>query len=806
MLAAKQAAEEAMRKAEEEALRIEAEEARKLEEEARKVDEERQARRDRENKRKMELKKAGKLLSKSEKERVERNKLKLQQLLESQSNLKVSAPVNDEDNEVDGETSASKKKIIYSKKKKSIPKQMSNGNRAELASKSTEKRENSDSDDVADDWEDECNSSQSDSEKDDEASESEEEWDYSSSEEEVRKEDLKSLSSNIKTLDLGKKSRPSELRSPICCILGHVDTGKTKLLDKIRQTNVQEGEAGGITQQIGATYFPIEAIKQKTAFLNKDNSFEYKVPGLLIIDTPGHESFTNLRSRGSSLCNIAILVVDIMHGLEPQTIESLGLLRQRKSPFIVALNKIDRLYGWKSYPELSFEEMLKLQPEATRAEFEDRLQRTILAFSEQGLNSQVSFRNDDMRKTVSLVPTSAITGDGIGDMIMLLISLTQKMMHESLMYISKLECTVLEVKVIEGLGTTIDVILSNGVLREGDKIAVCGLNGPIITHIRALLTPQPLRELRIKSQYVHNKQVKAALGVKICATDLEKAIAGSHLMVIKSGDDEEAIKEQVMEDLQDMLNSVDKSGQGVCVQASTLGSLEALLSFLKDMKIPVSGINIGPIHKKDIVRASVMLESAKEYAVILAFDVKIDKECQDLADELDVTIFKADIIYHLFDKFTAYMSALTEQKRKDMAPQAVFPCILKIVPNCVFNKRDPIILGVDVVEGILRIGTPICVVQQPGNVVCSLGRVTSIESNHRHIEQVKRGGPSVAIKIEHASYEPARLFGRHFVESDLLYSKISRASIDVLKENFRNDLAKDDWALVVKLKKIFNIA
>ena len=168
-----------------------------------------------------------------------------------------------------------------------------------------------------------------------------------------------------------------------------------------------------------------------------------------------------------------------------------------------------------------------------------------------------------------------------------------------------------------------------------------------------------------------------------------------------------------MEDLQDMMNSVDKSGQGVCVQASTLGSLEALLSFLKDMKIPVSGINIGPVHKKDIVRASVMLESAKEFAVILAFDVKIDKDAQDLAEELDVKIFKADIIYHLFDQFTAYMTALTEQKRKDMAPQAVFPCVLKIVPGCVFNKRDPIIMGVDVVEGILRIGTPICVVQQP---------------------------------------------------------------------------------------------
>lgn len=798
MLAAKLAAVEAMKREEEEALRLEQEAARKAEEEKRKLEEDRNAKKEKERLRKLELKKAGKLLSKSEKERVERNKLKLQQLLEAQNlaNLKVPALSNEEVAAAAEETESTKKKVVYTKKKKIIPKQMSNGNRSELTTKSSEKKESDD--DVADDWEQECSSS-SESEAD---SSDASNWEDESEVEELVKETKTSLQVSAKK----KNERPAELRSPICCILGHVDTGKTKLLDKIRQTNVQEGEAGGITQQIGATYFPIEAIKQKTAYLNKDGSFDYKVPGLLIIDTPGHESFTNLRSRGSSLCNIAILVVDIMHGLEPQTLESLGLLRQRKTPFIVALNKIDRLYGWKSYPDLPFEEMLKLQPAATKAEFEDRLQRTILAFAEQGLNSQVSFRNDDLRKTVSLVPTSAITGDGIGDMIMLLISLTQKMMHESLMYLSKLECTVLEVKVIEGLGTTIDVILSNGVLREGDKIAVCGLNGPIVTQIRALLTPQPLRELRIKSQYVHNKQVKAALGVKICATDLEKAIAGSHLMVIKPGDDEEAIKEEVMGDLQDMLDSVDKSGQGVCVQASTLGSLEALLSFLKDSKIPVSGINIGPIHKKDIVRASVMLESAKEYACILAFDVKIDKECQDLADELDVKIFKADIIYHLFDQFTAYMTAMTEQKRKDMAPQAVFPCILKIVPGCVFNKRDPIILGVDVVEGVLKVGTPICVIQQPGNVVCSLGRVASIELNHRHIDQVKKGGASVAIKIEHASYEPARLFGRHFVESDLLYSKISRQSIDILKENFRNDLSKEEWALVVKLKKLLNIA
>ena len=279
---------------------------------------------------------------------------------------------------------------------------------------------------------------------------------------------------------------------------------------------MQEGEAGGITQQIGATYFPIEAIKTKTAVVNKDGSFEYKIPGLLIIDTPGHESFTNLRSRGSSLCNIAILVVDIMHGLEPQTIESLGLLKQGKTPFIIALNKvrrgngflysiltstvfkIDRLYGWKAIPDNGVQDSLSQQSPAVIREFEKRSQEIIGEIAAQGLNSELYWKNKNTRTVVNIVPTSAITGEGVPDMIKLLVDLTQTRMVNSLMYISTLECTVLEVKVIEGLGTTIDVILSNGYLREGDKIVICGLNGPIITQVRALLTPQPLRELRIK--------------------------------------------------------------------------------------------------------------------------------------------------------------------------------------------------------------------------------------------------------------------------------------------------------------------
>lgn len=602
-----------------------------------------------------------------------------------------------------------------------------------------------------------------------------------------------------------------DLRSPICCILGHVDTGKTKLLDKIRQTNVQEGEAGGITQQIGATYFPAEAIEKKTAVLGKDRVEELKVPGLLIIDTPGHESFTNLRSRGSSLCNIAILVVDIMHGLEPQTLESIRLLRDRRTPFIVALNKIDRLFQWNATPNNSFQASLAKQKKSVKQEFEQRVEKTILAFAEQGLNAALYYKNPNFAKYVSLVPTSAITGEGIPDMLNLLVNLTQTRMSDKLMYISELECTVLEVKVIEGHGTTIDVVLVNGWLHEGDKIVVCGLNGPIVTQVRALLTPQPLRELRVKSQYVHHKSVKAALGVKIAAPDLEKAIAGSRLLVVGPDDDEEDLKEEVMSDLTNLMSSIDRTGHGVWVQASTLGSLEALLEFLRVSKIPVSGINIGPVHKKDVVKASVMLEKAREYAVMLCFDVKVEKEAEDLAEELGMKIFTADIIYHLFDRFVEYNQAMLEQKRKDQAAQAVFPCVLKMVPRAIFNKKDPIIMGVDVIEGTLRLGTPICVVRQnpetKAREVITLGKVTSMEQNHKSVEVVKKGGAGagVAIKVESAVYESSKTYGRHFDESDEFYSRITRQSIDVLKESFRNDLSKEEWALIVKLKKVLGV-
>ncbi|GMJ03682.1 hypothetical protein HRI_004037400 [Hibiscus trionum] len=593
-----------------------------------------------------------------------------------------------------------------------------------------------------------------------------------------------------------------ELRSPICCIMGHVDTGKTKLLDCIRGTNVQEGEAGGITQQIGATYFPAINIRERTKELKADATL--KVPGLLVIDTPGHESFTNLRSRGSGLCDIAILVVDIMHGLEPQTIESLNLLKMRKTEFIVALNKVDRLYDWKARRNSPIGMALKKQSKDVLSEFNRRVTHVITQFKEQGLNTELYYKNKEMGETFSIVPTSAVTGEGIPDLLLLLVQWTQKTMVEKLTFSDEVQCTVLEVKVVEGLGTTIDVVLVNGVLHEGDQIVVCGLQGPIVTNIRALLTPHPMKEIRVKGAYMQHKEIKAAQGIKIAAQGLEHAIAGTSIYVVGPDDDVEDIKEAVKDDMQSVMSRIDKSGEGVYVQASTLGSLEALLEFLKtpEVNIPVSGIGIGPVHKKDIMKASVMLERKKEYATILAFDVKVTPEARELADELGVRIFLADIIYHLFDQFKAYIDGLKEERKREAADEAVFPCVLKILPNCIFNKKDPIVLGVDILEGILRIGTPICI---PQREFIDIGRIASIENNHKPVDSAKKG-QKVAIKIVGSNpEEQQKMYGRHFELEDELVSHISRRSIDILKANYRDDLTLDEWRLVQRLKVLFKI-
>jgi translation initiation factor 5B len=415
---------------------------------------------------------------------------------------------------------------------------------------------------------------------------------------------------------------------------------------------------------------------------------------------------------------------------------------------------------------------------------------------------------------------------------MLLIQLTQQLMSHRLMFTPHTQATILEVKSIDGFGTTVDVVLVNGELKEGDTIVVCGMAGPIVTQIRALLTPPPLREMRIKSDYVHHKSIEAAMGVKIVASDLDKAVAGTEVLVVHPDDEIEDLKEEVMEDFENIMKGFKKDAVGVYVQASTLGSLEALLQYLHTHKppVPVASVGIGPLHKKDVMIASTMLEHKQVYATILAFDVKITSDASDMAERLGVKIITADIIYHLTDQFDAFLKEDLAKKQAESLAEAVFPVIARIIPTNVFNAKDPIVCGVDVLEGTLKIGTPLCVVlpkdkvvkaggigddkggnqgiaiMQSGINILSIGRVAGIQINHVEKTEAEAGGPSVALKIEPANdSQRAIMYGRHFDHNQLLYAHVSRGSIDKLKDNFRDKMTKDNWKTIIKLKGLLGV-
>jgi translation initiation factor 5B len=592
----------------------------------------------------------------------------------------------------------------------------------------------------------------------------------------------------------------SNLRSPICCVLGHVDTGKTSLLDRIRLTNVQGGEAGGITQQIGATFFPREKLVADTAELNKKYNYALDVPGLLVIDTPGHESFTNLRSRGSSLCDIAILVVDIMHGLEQQTRESIRLLREKRCPFIIALNKVDRLYDWQVHENMDIQQTLELQKPHVRSEFNTRWSQVKNELSAEGLNSELYYHNTDVRKVVSVVPTSAKTGEGVCDLILLEIHLVQQFMEGKVTYKDDLQCTVLEVKPITGYGFTIDVILINGNLHEGDDICLCGQNGPIFTQIRSLLTPKPMREMRVRGEYDHHKSIKAAMGVKIAGNDLEYVIPGTQLLVVKPNDDREKVAEIVMKDATNINDFLNPDGVGVSVQSSTLGALEALLSFLRDMKIPVASIAIGPIHKRHMHQVLSMKRREPRFAVILAFDVTVSEEARDIAHKNEIDIFEANIIYHLFDKFTRYINEYEAREKDRLRAVAVFPVQLKIIGDAI-HATDPIILPVNVERGQLRVGTPISALKNTSDVVIPIGKVMSMERDNRPVE-IATPGMDVAVKIN--SGESGVTVGRQIDQNDTLISHITRPSVDAVKK-FADELKPDDIQLLATLIKVLKV-
>ena len=779
--------EERIQKEEEERERREAEALKKFQEEERKKKEE-------EEKRKAEEK----MRRKQEEKKQKENELKQRRNKYLGANLTVAGLTEKKEGEV------SETKVEVKEKKKYDKKKAKKEAQEAIEAKKEEKHEEIE-DEIAEieitddmDWEEVMELEEKRAQQIKEQQERKRKIEEERAAEKARKE---AEEAERRRKEEEERIKPS-IRSPICCVLGHVDTGKTKILDKMRKTNVQKGEAGGITQQIGSTFFPLESIEKMTEKLKEKNKLKFKIPGLLVMDTPSHEAFNNLRSRGSSLCDIAVLVVDLMHGLEPQTIESINLLKQKKTPFVVALNKIDRCFKWKETPDAPFKDTFAKQESDTKQEFNDRMRKVVADFAAQGLNACLYYENKDIHDYISLVPTSAITGEGIPDLVAYLIGMTQKLMEEKLKPSDNLQATIMEVKTTEGHGTTIDVILVNGYLKRGDRIVVCGMNGPIVTQIRALLLPQPMKDLRVKTPYIVQDIVCAAQGVKISAQDLDDAIAGSAIAVCNDDEELPRVMEEVQSEFKKFQLNVSEK-EGVFVQASSLGSLEALLKFLKESKIPVAGVGLGPIFKKDVMKSLIMKEKNPDYAIIMAFDVTVNKEAQDYAQEEGILIFTANIIYHLFDQFTEHMKKLELQKRiaAENAGIIVWPCVAEILPHCVFNDKNPIIVGVKVKEGTMKVGCPICL---PSRNNLDLGRVTSIEINNKAVEQ-GRTGEEVCIKIEPFAPTAIYQYKKHFDHKDTLYSKITRQSLDALKERYGKDLTQEEINLLFKLKTMYGV-
>lgn len=600
------------------------------------------------------------------------------------------------------------------------------------------------------------------------------------------------------------------LHAPIVCILGHVDVGKTKILDKLRQTNIQAGEAGGITQQIGATFFPMENIRptiNQIASVIPPTNYD-KLPGLLIIDTPGHESFTNLRQRGSALCNLAILVVDIMHSLEPQTLESLEMIRRQNCPFVIALNKIDRVTSWKA-PEkgetnLSFVESYKRQTEDGKRFFNDRLEKVVNDLAGQGINAalyndtaeHMDFSDDYVR----IIPTSAHTGEGLPDLLANLLSIGQMEMSDLLHLKPELEATVMEVKTLPGLGTTLDVILANGTLSVGDTIVVGGTEGPIRSVVRQLLTPHPMKEMRVKDEYILHQHIRASIGVKICGPDLDNALAGSPLFVAYDDEEIEVLEDMQRESFESILSQFVRNDTGVYVMASTVGSLEALVTFIDGVKppVPIAAVSIGTVHKKDVVRASIMVEKDPKYSVILAFDVGVDADARLEAEENGVTIFTSDTVYRLVEKFTNYLEELHEQEGEDLKKKIVYPAKLQVL-QCI-HESDPVIIGVRVVTGKLRLNAPLVgIVKEKDHAkMIEFGILASMERDKQPL-QVAEAGAEVAIRIARGAH-PVPIYGKQFDTKTILSTKFDRTSIDYIKEYERDELTKDLKKFIAEMK------
>jgi translation initiation factor 5B len=556
-------------------------------------------------------------------------------------------------------------------------------------------------------------------------------------------------------------ANPKKIRQPIVTICGHVDHGKTSLLDRIRQSSVQKTEAGGITQRISFTLDPINMVKTACPLIEK-SGINLNIPGFLFIDTPGHAAFTNLRKRGGSLADLAILVIDINEGIKPQTAEVIQILKFNKTPFIIALNKIDNISGWRTNKSanVSLKQNIESQPINVKQDFDEKYLTLTAALNSYGFDADLYYNISDFTKKIAFVPCSARTGEGIQELILVLCGLSQRYLQNKLELGEKAKGVILEIKKEKEMNYA-EAILYDGELGKKDEIAVADLSGkPIITKIRLLEEILPL-----SAKFVSREKVQAATGIRLQLIEKAEILPG--MPFIEFTGDKKEIEELFRKEISEHIKT-DKSG--IIAKADSLGSLEALLVLLKQSNIPVLKAGIGKISKTDIISAKASLEINELDAVVAGFNVSVDEDAKPLINNR-IKILTDDVIYKLIENLAEFR----EEKRKEIEKTRIMAlaslCKIKILPQYVFRNTNPAIFGVRIEAGKLKQGISLI-----DNLGEKTGRIKNIQSENKSVEEATEG-MEVAVSV------PGTNFERKLKDREFLYSDISESQFRNFKKN-----------------------
>ena len=571
-----------------------------------------------------------------------------------------------------------------------------------------------------------------------------------------------------------------KIRSPIVSVLGHVDHGKTTLLDYIRGSTIADKEAGGITQHIGATEIPNDTIDEICGNFISKLTIKDLIPGLFFIDTPGHAAFTTLRKRGGALADLAILIVDINDGFKPQTYEALNILRMYRTPFIVVTNKIDMLFGWETHEGASFKESFNQQAQSVKQDLDTKIYEIVGTLHKEGFQSERFDRVSNFASQISIIPISARSGEGIIEVLALLLGLAQEYLTEQLEIDENAPAkgTILEIKEEIGLGLTVDSIIYEGVLRTNDEIALMtSSNDVLTTKVRSILRPLPLEEMRdSKKKFQKFDEVVAAAGIKIAAPNLDDVISGSPLRVLN---DEVDVEGEILKEIEDI--TIDTEDEGILVKADTLGSLEAIVKLLRELEIPIREADIGDVNRRDIINSSIALNENDMHGAIIAFNVNVHPNSEEDLNNSDVKLFKGDVIYQIIEDYQDWIDEIEKAKKKSYYDSITKPAKFMSLPKLVFRQSKPAIVGIESISGTIKQGQTL--INKNDEIV---GVIVSMEDKGETLPSISRG-QRVAMAIDNA------IVGKHFDEGDELFVDISERDYKVIEREFKDKLTEDEF-------------